>query len=148
MKPLRQAVYSSRTADKFVVRLPDGMREKISERARLNHRSMNSQIVATLEKDLAIELTEAERALLEQEAHTRNDVTTPVSVGMLAYYHFDEKPDEFSLGVITAIAVSFDDKVLVTFDISPKQWPTNIVGSLNGDPRRWFPIANIKPFLI
>ncbi|MBP3860880.1 MAG: Arc family DNA-binding protein, partial [Pseudomonas sp.] len=28
MRPLKQAIYSSRTADKFVVRLPDGMRER------------------------------------------------------------------------------------------------------------------------
>jgi hypothetical protein len=31
MRPLKQAIYSSRTADKFVVRLPDGMRERIAE---------------------------------------------------------------------------------------------------------------------
>ena len=28
MRPMKQAIYSSRTADKFVVRLPDGMRER------------------------------------------------------------------------------------------------------------------------
>lgn len=35
----------SRNADKFVIRLPDGMREKIAEIAAGNHRSMNSEIV-------------------------------------------------------------------------------------------------------
>ena len=35
MLPLKQAIYSSRTADKFVVRLPDGMRERIAEVALL-----------------------------------------------------------------------------------------------------------------
>lgn len=48
MKPLKQAVYSSRSADKFVVRLPDGMRETIAELGRQNHRSMNSEIIARL----------------------------------------------------------------------------------------------------
>lgn len=52
MRPLKQAVYSSRTADKFVVRLPDGMREQIAEVARNHHRSMNSEIIARLEQSL------------------------------------------------------------------------------------------------
>lgn len=49
---LQPGVYSSRTADKFVVRLPDGMRERISEVSRNNHRSMNSEIIARLERTL------------------------------------------------------------------------------------------------
>ena len=52
MRPLKQAVYSSRTADKFVVRLPDGMRERIAEVARTHHRSMNSEMIARLERTL------------------------------------------------------------------------------------------------
>jgi hypothetical protein len=52
MRPLKQALYSSRTADKFVVRLPDGMRERIAEVARTHHRSMNSEIIARLERTL------------------------------------------------------------------------------------------------
>ena len=38
----------SRDADKFVVRLPDGMRERIAERAAENGRSMNSEVVRML----------------------------------------------------------------------------------------------------
>lgn len=49
MKP---ALYSSRTADKFVVRLPDGMRERIADVARNHHRSMNSEIIARLEQSM------------------------------------------------------------------------------------------------
>ena len=52
MRPLKQAIYSSRTADKFVVRLPDGMRERIAEVARNHHRSMNSEIIARMEQSL------------------------------------------------------------------------------------------------
>lgn len=58
MKPLKQAVYSSRTADKFVVRLPDGWRERIAEFARVNHRSMNSHILAYIEACLKLEEAE------------------------------------------------------------------------------------------
>lgn len=43
---------NSRTADKFVVRLPDGMRERVAEVARTNHRSMNSEIIDRLEQSL------------------------------------------------------------------------------------------------
>ncbi|MCY1396285.1 Arc-like DNA binding domain protein [compost metagenome] len=54
MRPLKQATptYSSRTADKFVVRLPEGMRERIADVARSHHRSMNSEIIARLEQSL------------------------------------------------------------------------------------------------
>ena len=78
---MKQAIYSSRTADKFVVRLPDGMRERIADVARNHHRSMNSEIIARLEQsmlqegaldddsDLRIdspELSQHERELLQR----------------------------------------------------------------------------------
>lgn len=43
---------SSQTAEKFVVRLPRGMRRRIADAARAYHRSMNSEIVARLEHSL------------------------------------------------------------------------------------------------
>ncbi len=39
----------SRTADQFVVRLPAGMRDTISEAAKASNRSMNAEIVARLQ---------------------------------------------------------------------------------------------------
>lgn len=39
----------SRIADKFVIRMPEGMRERIAEIAKDNHRSMNSEIIRALE---------------------------------------------------------------------------------------------------
>lgn len=39
----------SRQQEKFVVRLPDGMRERIAKAAELNGRSMNAEIVKRLE---------------------------------------------------------------------------------------------------
>ena len=41
--------YNSRTADKFVVRLPYGLRDKLAEMSRNGHRSMNSTIVKMLQ---------------------------------------------------------------------------------------------------
>ena len=43
---------AARNADKFVVRLPPGMRQRVAEAARANHRSMNSEIVTRLERSL------------------------------------------------------------------------------------------------
>lgn len=40
---------SPQNQDKFVVRLPDGMRDRIKAAAEANNRSMNAEIVATLE---------------------------------------------------------------------------------------------------
>jgi len=52
MRPLKQAIYYSRTAGDFVVRLADGMRERINEMGRNQHRRMNSEIIARLEQSL------------------------------------------------------------------------------------------------
>lgn len=41
---------SAQPQDKYVVRLPDGMRERIKQAAEANNRSMNAEIVATLEE--------------------------------------------------------------------------------------------------
>lgn len=46
---------SSRDADKFVVRLPDGFREQIAELAKASERSMNSEIVARLKHSITQE---------------------------------------------------------------------------------------------
>lgn len=43
---------SSRTADKFVVRLPDGLRADIAVLAEDNDRSMNSEIVNRLKRSI------------------------------------------------------------------------------------------------
>lgn len=43
---------SSNSPEKFVVRLPKGMRRRIADAARAYHRSMNSEIVARLEHSL------------------------------------------------------------------------------------------------
>lgn len=41
--------YPSRTADQFIVRFPDGMRDRLKEAAQANGRSMNAEIVARLQ---------------------------------------------------------------------------------------------------
>ncbi|NNA01111.1 Arc family DNA-binding protein [Pseudomonas lundensis] len=45
----------SRVQDKFVIRLPDGLRPEIAAVASRNHRSMNSEIIHRLERSLSLE---------------------------------------------------------------------------------------------
>ena len=41
---------TNRDSDRFMLRLPDGMRERIKRAASANSRSMNAEIIATLEE--------------------------------------------------------------------------------------------------
>ncbi|CAO3311964.1 MULTISPECIES: CopG family ribbon-helix-helix protein [unclassified Pseudomonas] len=47
--------YDSRTADKFVVRLPDGMRDQVNAAATADDRSMNSLIVKAIREYLDLQ---------------------------------------------------------------------------------------------
>lgn len=70
--------YPSRLADKFMLRMPDGMRDLISKKAEENHRSMNSEIIARLldsfEQDDAFKelgiaiVNEADMAVKEEQS--------------------------------------------------------------------------------
>jgi hypothetical protein len=53
--------YPSDAADRFQVRLPPGLRERIAETAKANSRSMNSEIVSTLMEAYPETLPEARR---------------------------------------------------------------------------------------
>ncbi len=44
---------NTQAGEKFIVRFPDGMRERIADAAKANNRSMNAEIVARLEMSLA-----------------------------------------------------------------------------------------------
>lgn len=48
--------YPSELKDRFIVRMPEGMRDQIAEQATANHRSMNSEIVARLQASLSAEV--------------------------------------------------------------------------------------------
>ena len=44
---------ASREQDKFMVRMPEGMRDEIAKAAKANNRSMNAEIVARLERSIS-----------------------------------------------------------------------------------------------
>lgn len=60
------------SADKYIVRFPDGMRDKIAETAKANNRSMNAEIISRMEggnsKEAEIQRrrAEAKKAQIEQ----------------------------------------------------------------------------------
>ena len=49
---MSKPVFNARTADKFVVRLPDGMRKRIEDLANDNYTSMNTEIIRAIEAHL------------------------------------------------------------------------------------------------
>jgi hypothetical protein len=49
-----------RDHDKFMLRLPDGMRSRVTEAAKENGRSMNAEIVAVLEEKFPAPIPEAD----------------------------------------------------------------------------------------
>lgn len=49
---------SLQTEDKYIVRFPDGMRDRIAEEAKKNSRSMNAEIIARLEKSFRLDPVE------------------------------------------------------------------------------------------
>lgn len=50
--------YPSRHLDRIMVRLPDGMRDRLKEAANANNRSMNAEVVARLERTFDFNLQE------------------------------------------------------------------------------------------
>ena len=90
---MNHSVYSSRTADKFVVRLPDGMRELIFDVAKENHRSMNSEIIDRLKKSLGAADVESGSVEVDGEGHVWNPsvgmlVKTPAGMGSIQGVHY------------------------------------------------------------
>jgi hypothetical protein len=54
-------------ADKFMLRLPDGMRERLAEAAKANNRSMNAEIIFRLDASFSSELNVALKLPTEEE---------------------------------------------------------------------------------
>lgn len=68
----------SQAADKFIVRLPDGMRQRIAEVAKRSRRSMNSEIVCRLEHSLN---TVADPIAAEQIKNMVSSLRTDIQQG-------------------------------------------------------------------
>lgn len=63
--------------DKFIIRLPDGMREQISEAAKANGRTMNAEVVARLK--LTFELDKKGGDVLVPETRKSGDLEARIA---------------------------------------------------------------------
>ncbi|WYK04474.1 Arc family DNA-binding protein [Cereibacter sphaeroides f. sp. denitrificans] len=63
-------VPTGRESDKFMLRLPDGMRGQLKAAAAINNRSMNAEIVARLEQSLASEIPKYRMELTLEQLKT------------------------------------------------------------------------------
>ncbi len=71
--------YPSEKLDQYMLRLPDGMRDKIKDAAAANNRSMNAEIVARLSASL-----DTKTAALASKG-VPNEVVQSVAEGIFAY---------------------------------------------------------------
>lgn len=125
---MKQVPYSSRTADKFVVRLPEGMREKLAEVARNRHRSMNSEIISRLSASLE---SDGEGVAVEVNEETpRRTVTWCPGVGETVIH------DDYGIGVISRLYV---ENGKLWADIKFEHTEAEIALEANGP---------VRPFLI
>ena len=66
---MQRKPFPSETQERFIVRFPDGMRDRISEAAKAGHRSMNAEIVARIRRSFELdEAGDADQAGFEQGA--------------------------------------------------------------------------------
>lgn len=97
--------------DKYVLRLPDGMRDRIKAAAEANSRSMNAEMVARLEQSFDVDKHLAELTVRAVRAETASDTLFTVNqflAGMLASASGNEK--EAMQLVAKAIRALRDDK--------------------------------------
>lgn len=98
-------VYNSRIAEKFVLRFPDGMRDRIAGLAKDNHRSMNSEIIrrleATMPKGDEVEAPD----LVEAEVHP----VTEDEMALLA--HFRKLSGRQKTALVQLIAPSLQEQL-------------------------------------
>lgn len=77
--------------DQYMLRLPDGMRDRIAELAKASGRSMNAEIVARLERSLETD-EETENALADHEKRIEQ-LERWVDDLRLSAHHYDPDPD-------------------------------------------------------
>ncbi|HGN2048526.1 TPA: Arc family DNA-binding protein [Proteus mirabilis] len=85
------AKYPSQLQDKFNLRLPDGMKDIIAERAKANGRSMNSEIIQMLQYVID-EAEHMDRIVANADADMERDPTLGMSVKEKIEYYKNIDP--------------------------------------------------------
>lgn len=107
-KPNNEA--PSQSADKYIVRLPEGMRDRIADAAKLNNRTMNAEIVARLQqsfegggvKDASDKLMVA-GFVLRMVRSLVTDATVQADIDTMAKYISDASEDDQVLTAFEAV---------------------------------------------
>ena len=105
--------YDSRTADKFVVRLPNGLRADIEAAANASDRSMNSVFVQAVRQYLDGQIRQ--QILLDVLANT---VTTPHQGGLLGL----KNGSVITGASIVAESLHIDDRVKMAANAGRYEW--------------------------
>jgi len=92
--------YPSETQQRYIVRFPDGMRDRINAAAKVNNRSMNSEIVARLEASFEESDLAPDARTLESLIDAR--VENAVKKALADY--FDHLPKSASPALAKAVA--------------------------------------------
>lgn len=75
---------TNRESDRFMLRLPDGMRDRIKAAAEANNRSMNAEIVAALQEKYPEPKTDDLRVFLEELRARLDEVRSETDAKALA----------------------------------------------------------------
>jgi hypothetical protein len=81
---LAMTISTNRESDRFMLRLPDGMRDRIKAAAEANNRSMNAEIVATLQEKYPEPTTDDLRVFLEEFRARLDEVRSEADAKALA----------------------------------------------------------------
>lgn len=88
-------ISTNRESDRFMLRLPDGMRDRIAETAKANGRSMNAEIIHRLETTFEMDLyTPSENAQPDNAVRVTEQIIERVLRRVLRDgVHDDSTPD-------------------------------------------------------
>lgn len=107
--------FPSETQERFIVRFPDGMRDRIAEAAKANNRSMNAEIVARLEdsfqpkKHLTISADDMQ-VLLETDKHAKQVFAEQMQKAASQLLKEDRGARDATLELLTAAILLAEDR--------------------------------------
>lgn len=108
-------LYPSDQADKVLVRMPDGMRDRLKDAAKANNRTMNAEIVARLEdsfqpkKPLTISADDMQ-VLLETDKHAKQVFAEQMQKAASQLLKEDRGARDATLELLTAAILLAEDR--------------------------------------
>ncbi|RWI85957.1 MAG: Arc family DNA-binding protein [Mesorhizobium sp.] len=94
--------YPSDRQDQFMLRLPDGMRQRLKEAAESNQRSMNAEIIARLEISLRADELDQEAVTLESTKLAQTAIDEMQRMGKVLKWMREQQ--EATVNLLTHIA--------------------------------------------